>query len=819
MLNEIQYVLRTLRQNPGFALTAILSIALAVGANSTIFSCANGALLRPLPVPNPSQVLTLRSVPLSVSSLPVRGYSQSRMSYPDFRDYRRGTRSFDGLVAYSEIVVAFADTANAQPEFKLGYEVSGDFFKILKIEPQLGRGFGDDEAENPGSDPVIVLSHDLWRNEFGQDTSVIGRRVLLNSAAFTVIGVAPESFTGMDQFLRPDFFVPVATGSKLAASGEQQQSDRSLRRFIIKGRLKSGISMRAAASEASAIARSLEDLYPATNRGLNATVNTEREFQLISWPILGSLAGALFIMAFVILLIACANVANLMLGRGRSRAREIAVRLAVGASRGRLIRLLLIESLLIAVASGPLALVAAQFTSGIFSSIDLPSDFPIHLDFHVDQRVLWFTTIVSVLSALLFGLVPAIHATKLDLASVMKAGELDSSRGRLLGRRALVVVQIAGCMVLLMLAAAGRRNFSEVLAGNPGFRRDHRITMRFNPAVTGYTADQAQRFYERLVQKATEVTGVKSAALTSGLPLTNDRENEYVVPEGYQFPAGSEGVEVLGYVVDHHFFDTFGVPLIAGRAFRATDDAAAPRVAIVNDAFARQYLGPNPLGKKLRLGERNGPALEVVGVAITGKTFVLVEPPVQAIYLPLAQNPRPWMTLIAETTGDPARLAGPLKNMVRSIDPNIAVFRVRTMDDIFEHSSVATIRMVGRIYDFAAASGLLLAIVGLYAVVNYQVARRTREIGIRMALGANRPQVINIFLSQALMMSLAGVLIGVVMGLFASRLSESALGASALDPLLILAVCAALLLTTTAAALIPARNAARVDPQQTLRQN
>jgi predicted permease len=816
VLNDLRYAFRTLRKNPGFTLTAILSIALAIGANSTIFSYADGLLLRPLPVPNASGVVTLRSIPPTVTSLPLRGAGE--MSYPDLEDFRRSSRAFDGLLAYDEIVAALAVNPKAPAQFILGYQVSGDFFRVLRVDPQLGRAFTTEEDAVEGRDAVVVLSHDLWKSEFAADPTVIGRPLRLNGLEFTVIGVAPESFTGMDQFLRPGFFIPIAKASKLYPEMDGQRTDRNRRTFIVKGRLKPGTSVRSAAQEVSTLAKLLEQSFPATNRGFGATVNTELEMRLINTPLLGGLVGALFTVAIVILMVACANVANLMLGRGRARAREIAVRRAVGAGRGELVRLLLIESLLIASVSGALALFASQFTAGIFSAMELPADVPVHLTFRVDTRVLWFTAIVSVSSAILFGLLPALQSTRPDLVSVMKAGELDNARKRFVGRHALVMVQIAGSIILMILTTEGRRNFNEMLATNPGFRRDHRITMRFNPLASGYSNDQSQRLYDTLAKRSLELTGVRSAGLTSALPMTFDLETRAVAPEGYEFPAGRESVEILSYVVDYRYLGTMDVPILAGRGFRETDNPNSPRVAVVNDAFAKEYLGQNPIGKRLRMNDRNGPEVEVIGVTMTGKTFSLFEPPVQAIYLPLSQNPWNRMTLVVETAGDSLALAGPLQEMVRSIDPNISVFRVRTMEDLFERSTVNTIRMVGRIYDSAAGLALVLALVGLYAVVSYQVTRRTREIGIRMALGAEQFQVMKMFLKQATLMSLIGVSLGLVLSAFANHVGESSFGPSPLHPLMVVTVCLSMFLITLAASLIPARRAARIDPQRALRQ-
>ena len=821
MLKDIRYAFRALRQNSGFALTAILSIALAIGANSTIFSLANGLLLRPLSVPQPNEFVTLRAIGPAVSSSNLKGIYESSLSYPEYEDFRRSTHSFFGLVAMDHIIAAFAKDAKTPVEFILGNRLDGDAFRTMRVTPQLGRFFTP-EDDRPGTDPVMVLSHDLWRDEFGEDKSVVGRRVLLNNLPFTVIGVSPESFTGLDPFTHASYYIPIATGPRLYADLEPLRTDRSRRAFVVKGRLNPGVSVSAAAQEVAAIMQSLAQIYPDTNRGYRATVSTEFATKLAALPIIGDLTAALFIIAVVVLIIACANVANLMLSRGRVRAREIAVRLALGASRGRLIRLLLIESLVIALAGGILAVFAARVAAGVFSRIQIPSDMPLYLDTHVDSGVILFTAAVAVGSALIFGLLPAFHSTRPDLVAAMKTGEADDPRRAFFGRYALIALQIAGTMILLVLTMQGRKNFKDLLGSSPGFRRDHRITMRFDPLAAGYSQPQTEKFYERLVERATEVLGVKSAAMTSGLPMTYDPERREIAPEHYDFPPGKEAARVLTYTVDEHYFDTFAVPILIGRAFRATDRADTPQVVIVNQAFAEEFLPGNPIGKRVRIKNPfRGTDLmaEVVGVAVTGKTFLLTEPPIQAIYLPMRQNFHERMTLIAETAGDPTASVGPLEEMVRSIDPNMPVYRVRTMDDIFNGSSVAIVQTVLRIYDVAAVMGLGLALVGLYAVVAYQVARRTREIGIRMALGAERIHVLKLFLSQALIVTIGGIVAGLMLSGFANRLSATALGSADLDPRLVAAVAVSLLVAGAAAALIPARTACRIDPQQALRQD
>lgn len=811
MLSDLRFAVRTLRHNPGFAATAIVSIALGIGANATIFSLADGLLLRPLSVPNASQVVTLRA------RTPSGTFGE--ISYADFIDFRDKNRSFNGLVAHALARISFAPDAKSQPELRAGMLVSGNFFRVLRTEPQLGRGFKPEEDQVPGRDAVVVLGHDFWKNEFAADPSVAGRRIRLNGTDFTVIGVAPESFTGMDQYVRPAFFIPAMMAPALLTSNQDLLSNRGKRSFTVKGRLKPDVSIQAASAEASSLAKSLEQIYPNTNRSFSAVVRTELQTRAEVQQGDTIIVGLLFSIVLVVLLIACANVANLMLGRGRARAREISVRLAIGASRSRLVRQLMAESLLIAFAGGALGLLIAQLCVELASNFQIPGDVPIQFSFQLDQRVLWFTALVSLACAVLFGLVPAVQSTRADLVSALKAGELNHKRKRLLGRNVLVTVQIAGSLVLLVAATQLFRGFSYLLSHNPGFRTDHLLMASFDPALVGYTPAQTEQFYKTLLDRTRALPGVKSAALTFSIPMGTTTHGETVIPEGYQFPPGKESAEVLTDIVDPNYFATFGVPLLQGRGFLDADHADSPRVAVVNEAFARHYFRGNAAGKRFRLSNPNGPWVEVVGVVTTGKHLSLIEPPIDCLYLPLSQSPQSRMTLLALAYNDPAALAAPTRKMVRSLDLNMPVFGVRTIGDFFEQRSVKVLHLINGIVGTVGLLGLGLALVGLYAVVTYQVARRTREIGIRMTVGADRRQVMKMILRQAATLGLTGVGIGLVLSFAGGRALSSGLGAPAFDPLLFVLVPLALLLTTLLAAAIPARRASQVDPMLALRQD
>ena len=812
MLSEFRYAFRGLRHKPGFALTAVVSIALGIGANAAIFSFADGLLLRPLPVPDASQVVTLRSRTLSGAFLGI--------SWRDYTDFRDKNRSFSGLLAYQPASVAFAADAHAQPQLKGGLLVSANFFSVLGTEPRLGHGFPPEVNQVPGRDAVAVLGHDFWKTEFDADRSVVGRHIRLNGLDFTVIGVAPEAFTGMDQYSRPAFYLPAGMAPALLESSRDLLTDRSARGFTVKGRLNPGVSIAAADAEAAALAMSLDQFNPGTNRAVGAAVRTELQLRGDLSPGTRVLVPLLFGLVAVVLAIACANVANLMLGRSRSRTREIALRLAIGASRIRLVRHLMAESLLIAMGGGVLGLLIAGIFVDIASgSLQIPSDPPIQLSFQLDARVLWLTVAVSFSSAILFGLIPALRSTRTDLVPALKSGEADQARRRWFGRSALVVVQVAGSLVLLVVATQLYRSFSRELAQSIGFRKDHVLLMSFDPSLIRYTPTQTGQFYRSLVERARTVPGVQSVALASAVPMSvNNRRTETVIPEGYQFPGGQESASVAASTVDENYFAVLSVPILRGRGFESADGADSPRVAVVNQAFARHYLGDDPIGKRLRLN-RNGPWIAIVGVAVTGKYFTAMDPPTDFLYLPFSQHAEPVMTLMARTVGDPAPLAGPLRDMVRSLDSNLPVFGVHTLSEFFEQRSSKLTNLIAGTVGAIGLLGLALALVGLYAVVAYQVEGRSREIGIRMAVGAERTQVVSMILKQAAVMSGIGTVIGVVLSLAATRALRAGPLLSALDPLLFSLVPLGLLVTTLLAAAIPARRAARIDPIQALRQD
>ncbi len=810
-MNDFRYGFRSLLHKPGFALTAITSMALGIGAIATVFSIADGLLLRPLPVPNPGNIVTVSA------RMPSGSYGA--VSYPDFLGFRDKNRSFKGLAAYDLVPFGFAVDSKQQPSMKAGLLVSGNFFGVMKVRPTLGRTFRPEEDKTPGRNAVVVLGHDLWENELGGEPSAIGRQVELNGIKFTVIGVAPGSFTGMDQYFHPGLFVPAMMAPNLLSSDADLLTNRANRSFTVKGRLKPGVSIGAANAEMEALAHSLAGSFPGTDLGYGAAVRSELQARRDFSPGDATLAQLLFSLATIVLLIACANVANLILTRGRSRAREISIRLAIGAGRWRITRELLAESLLISLAGGALGLFIVQLGIDFVSSIQIPSDIPIQLTFRLDARVLIVTLLAAVLSAVLFGLAPALRATKTDLVSGLKVGLSAAARHRFWGRNALVIAQVAGSLMLLTAATQMFRGFSYVLSHNPGFEIQHRLTMTFDPSIIRYSPDQTRAFYKSLIDRVKDLPGVQSAALAFGVPMSTNMEQETVTPEGYRFPKGQHGAFIFADTVGENYFKTMAVPVIFGRGFLPSDTASSPQVAVVNQQFLARFGLKNPLGKRFRLGNATAPWIQIVGVTGTGKYLSVLEPPLEFVYLPRSQHFQSRATLIVNTKQNPTDLVAPLRNVVKSIAPGLPIFGVRTMQNLYEQRSVKIVQLLNGIVGSVGLIGLALSLVGWYAVVAYHVARRTREIGIRMAVGADKQQVLRLFLKQAGKMGGIGMVAGILISVAAGRALSSALRVPSFDPLLFTLVVLGLLLTTLLAAFIPARRASRIDPMSAIRQD
>jgi putative ABC transport system permease protein len=534
------------------------------------------------------------------------------------------------------------------------------------------------------------------------------------------------------------------------------------------------------------------------------------------------LIAMLSTLALAVLFVACANVAGLLTSRAPVRAREMALRLAIGAGRGRLIRQLITESLIIAVAGGVLGLAVGYAGMTLFRQIEIPTDLPIMVAFQMDRRALLFSLVVAIASAVIFGLVPAIQATRADLTAVMKAGDsVAPGRRRRWGRALLVGGQVAVSVVLLVVAMFMYRGFRQQLTSGPGYRTDHLLMMSLDPSLVRYTEAQSQQFFKEVAERARAVPGVKTVTMATFIPMSNDSIGTVTIaPEGFQFPAGKDNATILSSSVDEYYFDTMGLTILQGRNFRAEDSTGAPRVAVVNQQLAQHYWpNQNPLGKRFRSDDAEKSWVEVVGVVKTSKYLFIAEPHTDFVYLPYRQKAQQRMILLAQSSGDPASLVTPLREVVRGLDVNLPIYNVRTMEELYRMRAISVFNVLIGIVGAMGGMGLGLSIVGLYGLVAYAASRRTREIGIRMAIGATRTTVLRMVLRQGIVLALAGLVVGLAGSVGAGELLRAAFpsGDDQRDVLALVLVVPVVLAVTFLATYIPARRASRLDPMKALR--
>lgn len=814
-VDDLRYAIRSLRRTPGLTAFVVITLALGIGMTTTPFSMLDALIFRPYPVPQPGSVVTLVST--------THDNAFENFSYREYLDIRDNTKSYDGVIANAVAgAVGFSAEPGATPLVRGGMMVSGNYFRVLGVEPQLGRGFREDEDEVPGRDAVVVLGPDFWKREFASNPSVVGRVVRLNGTNFTVIGVAPDTFPGMQIFLRPDFYMPLAMARVFSTNPQKDLLvDRDDRQLFVKARLKPGTTLLEARNELAVRARDFQREYPKLNRDRGAAVRTQFEMRTrdddINWKF-----GVIFtILALAVLLVACTNAAGLLLSRARTRTREIAVRLALGAGRFRLIRLLLTESLVLALLGGLGGIAVGYAGIELLSTFSIPTELPIKVPFRMDTRVLLASLALSVLCALFCGLAPALQSTRADLVNGLKSADVDlPGRKRLWGRNVLVVAQVSMSLMLLAAAFLMFRGFQHSLRAGIGFSKENMLMVRFDPRLVQYDAAQTQQFYKLLADRVREESGVESAALTHNPPLAlSDFDSVAFVPEGFDMPRDREHFTATMDTVDEGFFETMRVPIVRGRGFLTSDAANAPRVAVVNEQFAKHYWpGADAVGKRIRLDGATGAPVEIVGVAQTIKYRETTDRPMDFVYVPLAQHPVARMVLLLRSSGDPLELIQPVKDIVRRLAPNLPLLETRTYEDLYRYHAVEGPRLAVQLVSTLGAAGLLLAIAGLYGVVAYNVTRRTREIGIRMAIGAAPRDVLRLMMGKGLVLVGIGTAIGLAMGIAVERLMNSMLfNAGGVDLMVYLLVVPSMVLVTMLAAYVPARKASRIAPTQALR--
>jgi putative ABC transport system permease protein len=804
LLKDMRYAVRTLLKSPGFTAVAVLALALGIGANTAIFSVVKAVLLSPLPYPDPERLVWVREINPGADIL------DEPASAPDYNDWRTEGRSFEGVAAYGYAGGTITD-GDREPERVAGLSTSANFFQVVGVAPALGRGFlpGEDAT---GKNRVVVISHALWERRFGANPNAVGQTITISGNPHTIVGVAPASFkTPVPGPKPPDLWFPIAFNF-----------DESRRRsdFLnVFGRLKEGATVEQARAELEGIAARLAQEHPGTNAGWTVKVEPLHE------RVVGNVRQALWVLMGVVgflLLIACANVANLLLARAAGRRQEIAVRTALGAGRGRLVRQFLTESLLLGLAGGALGLVLAAWGVELLVALS-PGNIPRLEEVGLDARVLAFTFGVSALTGVVFGLLPALSASKTDLSVSLKEG---GSRGATAGagarrlRSALVVSEIAITVVLLAGAGLMIRSFNAVQSVNPGFRPEHIMTFDFALPMTKYKEEpQRAAFFEQLTTRAAALPGVERAAVVDSLPLSGSGSVLGFVIEG-QPPLPPEKVQDADFFsVTPDYFDVMGIPLVRGERLSERHRSDVPDVAVINETMARRYFpGEDPIGKRLNLGDpATVPWITVIGVVGDARTGGLDKEPYPQMYVPAAQFPQRAMTFVARTSGDPSAVAPALRRELAALDRDLPLYNVSTMERVLS-DSISRRRFQMILIAAFAGVGLLLAAVGIYGVISYTVAQRRHEIGVRIALGARAADILRLVVGQGLGLTLAGVGLGLAGAFALTRVLASLLyGVTATDPLTFACVSLALLGVALLACLVPARRATKVDPMIALR--
>ena len=807
VLQDIRYGLRQLRRNPGFTIVAILTLALGIGATSTIFSWINSTLLNPIPgVTDTGDLVSVMRGTISEHPTPP-------FSYPDLVDLRRDSRSFSGLLAYHDDFLSL--TGIRKPQRIYGALTTANYFKVLGVKPVLGRGFLPQEGAGRSGASVVVISYAFWQSHFASDPSAVGRTLEINRHPYTIVGVAPPHFQGCKTGLRDDVWIPL--GMDRDVWGSTRLNERGTFWLNVLGKLRPGVTREQAAGETDRVMQQIAASTPNIERGPN---------QITLDPLWRSPFGAnvylyrslplLFGLAAVLLLLACTNVANLLLVRLGGRRREIALRLSMGASRSRLVRQLLVESLLVALAGGAAAMLLTLWSAGTFASFFPSTSLPLTLNGHANQGVMLATLVISILTAAIFGMLPALRTSRLAPALVLKEEENRSSGGAYRSRLAktLVVAQVALSLLLLIAAGLFTRSFRNEQRSAPGFNPDNVLLASYDLGPEGYSRKEGINFDQRLLARLQSLPGVKSVTLADFSPLSFTIHSDSVRPEGY-IPRPHESMEIDRAVVGPDYFQTLRTPLVAGRGFTTHDDAGSQPVAIVNQEFCKRYWpGQDPIGRKVMM---YGTALTVVGVARNAKYRLLRYPPEPAIYLPLYQDYYDQVIIHMRVSGSPAAFAAPVERAVHEINPGLPLYNVTTLKDSMQFGSTFE-RLAATLVGSFGFLALILGAIGIYGVIAYATRQRTHEIGIRMALGAERKSVMMMVVGQGLKLALIGLAIGIAGALVLSQFLTSLLyGVTPTDPLTFVAVSLILIAVALLACYIPARRAAKVDPMVALR--
>jgi putative ABC transport system permease protein len=808
LLQDLRYGARMLLKKPGFTAIAVITLAIGIGANSAIFSVVNAVLLQPFPYKEPGRIVQFWE------TNPLKGWTQATVAPANFFDWQKQAQSFEGLAAYfgsdtkEAGLTGFHLTGGNEPERIEGLGVTGNLFQVLGVEAALGRTFIQEETWE-GKDQVVLLSHDLWQRRFGADPEIVGQTISLNGRNRTVVGVMPSGF-----------YFPKKEVQMWVPFGFNEQQVLGLRRphFLRAiARLKPGVTLEQARAEMTSIASALEEQYPDTNNQMGVGLGL-----LHDWVVEETRLAMLIFLAAVafVLLIACANVANLLLARAASRGREIAIRAALGSSRIRLVRQLMTESFLLAVLGGALGLLLAVWFKDMLIAFN-PGNIPRFGDISLDDRVIVFTLAITVLTTAIFGLVPALQSSKPDLTDSLKEGGQKGGSGAVGSRvrNMLVIAEVALSLVLVTGAGLMIKSFIRLQQVDTGFDPENALTLRLSLTGPAYREDKpVQDFYTQLEERISALPGVVAVGATTTLPLkgymwTGDFTIEGRSPDDY-------GKEVRHKEVTPGYFEAIGLPLLRGRSFAESDNAQSPMVVVINDALARRYFqDEDPVGKRITFNKPTipGPWHTIIGVVRDERQEGMSREVMPQIYQSHLQNAVNGMSLVIRTSVDPNSIIGAVRNEIRAMNKDLPPYDVQTLSELV-YKSVARERFSMILMVAFAVAALVLASVGIYGVMSYSVTQRTHEMGIRLALGAQPANIVRLVVVQGLALTLTGVGVGLAASLLLTQVMSSLLfGVSATDPVTFIAVSSLLSAVALAACYIPARRAASVDPIVALR--
>src|SRR5262245_47015547 len=813
---DLRYGARMLMKNRGFTAVAVFTLAIGISANITIFSIVSEYFFKPLPVKDPERLVWA----LQKNAVWDKPHGHSWL---DFRDYRERLGVFSDMLAVA-MGPAHLSVAGHQPDREWIEMVSGNYFSMLGVEPKLGRLFRREEGEKPGADPVVVLSHDYWQRKFGGDASVIGKTLNVNGHPFTIVGVTPETFGSAQWKLAPRAFVPASMLGQARPDGDDLLKARGAAIFKVMARLKPGVTVAQAGAAAETAGRQLAREYPDEHKGATGFVALEQYCrpEPVAAEFMPLVASVFMAMVGLVLLIACANVANLMFSRSVVRQKEMGIRTAIGANRWRLIRQLLAESVLLACLAGVAGSLLAKWSGYLLSRMPMGAgDMPIRVDKDSwDWRVFAFTFVVSVIAGVMAGLAPALRATRFDLQSTLKEGGgalLASSKHFF--RSALVVSQVAICVVVLIAGGLFVRSLQQVADAKLGFRTDHLLLASLDLGLQGYDEARQRQFHRQLLDRLKELPGVRSASLASNVPFGYDFEIAQIAPEEKAGDKDSFMTAHANYVTPE-YLTTVGGAVLSGRDFTQFDSEASMKVAIINATMAeRLWPGQDALGRRFKWGA-DSDFWQVVGVARNARYVMIGEEPRPFFYAPLAQRHASPVTLHLWTNGDPAAGAPAVRDVLRQMDADLPIYNVRTMEEHLNDSAFAVmpLRFGAVLAGAQGLLGLLLAAMGLYGVVSYVVSQRTREIGVRVALGARRFDILRLVVRDGFRLTLIGLAIGLLISLgFTAILTKVLYGLTPAATPVFVAVIVLLAGVAVLACYLPARRATKVDPMVALR--